>query len=545
MILQRSARNFILITICLLCVRCATVSSPTGGPKDEAPPVMLNSSIDNGSTNFDGNTITLEFNEWIKIDNPSQNIYSSPPLGNDVSYVPRKEKLFVIFEEPLEENTTYHLNFGNSIRDVNEGNPLNNFQFVFATGDVIDSLFYQGNLNVINELEITDNTLIGLYKMDSLALAEGDSLFMKYPPFYFTFVQDNGNFLLDYLKTGEYLVFALTDRNSNYYYDLPNEAIGFIDSVLILTDHVMLAEVPLFLPEPSETRVKSFDNTIDDYKINYELGRAIPDRDSLVVETISDSIDVPVYFKISEDRKLITAWLGKELDGATSIKTVLKWNNIPVDTFEHSIADLKLPKLEIELQPRECTRKDSLIVSLSNPVASICENIARIDTLTGDTLALFVRKHSDFQLVIPKITDANENVVYTLLTTDSCLADIYGQFRTLTGQVIKIVPEEDRGSLTLRFVNIDPSISYLVELQKEGKKVRSITIDSLQDKLKIANLVPGNYLLQIIEDENRNGVWNSGSLIPRKLPERIYSYPKEFILRPNWEMEESINLSAP
>ena len=532
--------HLIALLVSLICVRCATVSSPTGGLKDDAPPILVATTVENGSTNFNEKSIILTFNEFVKLDNPSQNVYSSPPLGNSVSFITKKNKLLVIFKEELEENTTYHLNFGNSIQDVNESNPINNYHLVFATGDQIDSLSYQGRINPINNAEITENTLVGLYK------EEDDSVFLKKPPFYFTFVEDNGNFVLDYLKAGVYHAYALTDRNNNYYYDLPNEAIGFLDSSLILNENQFLGEIQLFVPEASDIRVQSFTTTVSNYKIEHEFSRAIPLEDSLRIELITDSLPITFFVKMDDERKKTTTWLGKSLKSQKSIQSILFHNNGVLDTFQHAISQLEFPKFELEISTTQMTKNDSLIIELSNPMDTPCLNIAIIDTLNGDSLALSTHKITDFQLVTNVSPIGKPNVVYTLLTPLSCLQDIYGQHLNVPGKSLKFIDDEERGTLMFNFENGDSTMNYLVELQNDqNKTVLTNFVDKNISTWVIGNLQSGNYSIQIIEDANKNGVWNSGSLIPRKHPERIYSYPKEFVLRPNWELEESINLASP
>lgn len=534
-----------VLLACLFCTRCATVSFPTGGPKDERGPRLMEAIPESGTTNFPGKSIILRFDEWVKIDNPAQNVFTSPPLGNSVSYVARKNTLMVVFKEDLAPNTTYHINFGNSIKDVNEGNPLNNFHFVFATGDAIDSLQYQGRLAAINDAEINENTLIGLYPVDSLS-ADNDSVFAQERPFYFTFAEDNGNFLLDYLKAGTYRVYALTDRNNNYYYDLPNEGIGFLDSAIVLRENILLAEIPFFLPEPAEARVTAFTTKVSNYKIEYELAKSVPAADSLTIVALQDSLQVPVYHRISEDRKKINAWIGPEIENLKSIRTVFLWNGNVIDTFEHTISGLKKPNLEITIAPLELTSNDSLIVTLSNPIGRPCDKMALIDTLNDDTVALNTHKLTDFQLIARPDQALTENVVYTLLRTDSCLVDIYARYQKTPEVFLKYVPTEERGTLHISFEALDPTTDYIIRIRDETQKVvarRLIREEAA--KISVANLRPGKYSLEVIEDANRNGVWNSGSLFPKRLPEQIYIHPKQFTLRANWEVEETIKLGAP
>jgi len=530
----------LLIFVALFFNSCASITSPTGGPRDQSPPDLESSSVPNGVVNFDSKTITLTFSEYIKLNNPAQNIYSSPPLGNSVSFTPRKNKLFITFKDSLEENTTYHLNFGNSIQDVNEGNSLNNFQFVFATGAQIDSLSVSGKLTPVNDVKITDNTLIGLYKDHS------DSAFLSKSPFYFTFVEEDGSFKLEYLKAGSYSLVALSDANNNSFYDLPNEAIGFVDSLIDLTMDMPGLSIPLFLPENAAVRVQSFTNAISEYKIEYELSSALSSTQSYKTYLISDSMQIESKRKISEERNKITSFLTNDFASLSSFQSVLEVGESIRDTFQHSISNLKKPQLVLSINGSEFTKNDSIILSLSNPMAGACENIALIDTLNRDTLGINAVQISDYQYFVEYPEAIQENIVYTLLIADSCFTSVWSQFLPRQTQNVMFVSEEKRGTLIFQFDGLKSEIDYLIELQAEsGKLIQRSTVTMESDTWNITNLPEGTYKLKIIEDENRNGVWNSGSYDPKRFPEKIYEYDQEFIVRPNWELEENVNLDRP
>jgi len=530
----------LLIFVALFFNSCASITSPTGGPRDQSPPDLESSSVPNGVVNFDSKTITLTFSEYIKLNNPAQNIYSSPPLGNSVSFTPRKNKLFITFKDSLEENTTYHLNFGNSIQDVNEGNSLNNFQFVFATGAQIDSLSISGKLTPVNDVKITDNTLIGLYKDHS------DSAFLSKSPFYFTFVEEDGSFKLEYLKAGSYSLVALSDANNNSFYDLPNEAIGFVDSLIDLTMDMPGLSIPLFLPENAAVRVQSFTNAISEYKIEYELSSALSSTQSYKTYLISDSMQIESKRKISEERNKITSFLTNDFASLSSFQSVLEVGESIRDTFQHSISNLKKPQLVLSINGSEFTKNDSIILSLSSPMAGACENIALIDTLNRDTLGINAVQISDYQYFVEYPEAIQENIVYTLLIADSCFTSVWSQFLPRQTQNVMFVSEEKRGTLIFQFDGLKSEIDYLIELQAEsGKLIQRSTVTMESDTWNITNLPEGTYKLKIIEDENRNGVWNSGSYDPKRFPEKIYEYDQEFIVRPNWELEENVNLDRP
>lgn len=519
---------------------CATVSTPTGGPRDERPPVVLSNTTPSGTVNFDQKTIIVEFDEFVKLQNPSQLIYSSPPLGNSVDFVTRKNKLFVTFADTLAQNTTYHLNFGNSIQDVNEGNALNNFQIVFATGPEIDSLSLRGKLVPAGEATVTATTLIGLYKNLE------DSAFLKEPPFYFTFAEKDGSFKLNYLKGGTYMLVALTDANNNYYYDLPNESIGFMDSALRLTGPVSGLEIPLFFPEDAGVRIKSYKNAVSEYQVTYELSNSLPAGKPVSVLLLRDSVSTPAVTSISEDRTKITAWIDTVTMRLTSFQSVVSVEGMLQDTIQHSVAQRKKPRVTATFRQQEMAATDTLILALNVPLGRHCENIAAIDSLSGDTISLNLAKRTDFQLVAIPESPFRENVVYTLLTGDSCVVTAFGQFAEIPRSTLQILSADYFGTLSLNFTGMQDSIDYLIELLDEKESRSGFTTISLADSTwRIKVLEPGTYSLQITEDGNRNGVWNSGSYRPKKFPEKLYVHSMKFTIRSNWEVEETVNLGAP
>jgi len=143
-IMKNIVRNIAIIVTLLVLCRCANIVTPTGGPKDEKPPVVLNASPANNSTNFTGKTIHLTFDEFVTLNNPSNNVLISPPMNKKPTFRTSGKTLIIKFEEPLKENTTYSISFGDAIKDLHEGNLFTGYNYNFSTGDRIDSLSLKG-----------------------------------------------------------------------------------------------------------------------------------------------------------------------------------------------------------------------------------------------------------------------------------------------------------------------------------------------------------------------------------------------------------------
>jgi hypothetical protein len=203
------------------------MGSLTGGPKDEDPPLVVDSSPENYSIQFNGKRIEVTFDEFITLNNINQELIVSPPLKEKPEVRLKGKTLLVELNNELKDSTTYTLNFGEAIKDNNEGNPLSNYEFVFSTGEFLDSLSVGGTLvNAFDLAKIKDPTSVMLYTdLD-------DSIVHKDIPVYIGKTDKEGNFRINNLRAGTYKIFALQDVNNNFLFDLPNEAIAFADSFL-------------------------------------------------------------------------------------------------------------------------------------------------------------------------------------------------------------------------------------------------------------------------------------------------------------------------
>ena len=200
----------------------------SGGLKDTIPPVVLQSEPQNYSVNFKGQKIEITFNEFITLDNINQQLVVSPPVENRVDVRLKNKTILIDLNNELQDSTTYTLNFGDAIKDNNEGNLLNNFEYVFSTGNYLDSLSVYGRL--VNSFDLKpseDPVSILLY--DDLS----DSAFLKHGPLYVSKTGKEGYFAMNNLRSDTFHIFALKDLNSNFYFDLPNEEIAFLDTSLI------------------------------------------------------------------------------------------------------------------------------------------------------------------------------------------------------------------------------------------------------------------------------------------------------------------------
>jgi hypothetical protein len=214
---------------------CANVQSPVGGKKDTIPPVLIKAVPDENTLNFKGNTIRFAFDEYITLQNLNDNLIINPPQEKYPTILSKLRTLSVKLLDTLQPNTTYTINFGNAVKDVNEGNVFKNFSYTFSTGTYIDSLALAGKL-VDAETGIPDSTMIIM-----LHTTEADSAVAKKKPSFVTRPNGRGVFRFDHLPDKNFYIFALRDEG-NRRYTSPQTPFAFLDSVVTAgePDSIML-----------------------------------------------------------------------------------------------------------------------------------------------------------------------------------------------------------------------------------------------------------------------------------------------------------------
>jgi len=234
---------FPVVIIYFLVNGCAKISSPSGGPIDKEPPFVVKSVPLNGSKNFKGKKIVITFNEYVTLDKINEKLMVSPPMESKPEVSLKGKSVVIGYEEILEDSTTYTFQFQDAIRDLNEGNTINNYQFVFSTGPVIDSLSVTGNVYQAYDLNPPEATLVALYThLD-------DSAFVNNIPAYISRADANGYFRVNNIRGLKYRLYALKDIDNSKNFNLYDEEVAFIDSAFQVTTEKN------FLPLPEDTTI--------------------------------------------------------------------------------------------------------------------------------------------------------------------------------------------------------------------------------------------------------------------------------------------------
>lgn len=531
--MKQAVLLFLSSLLLLMTVKCAKRASPTGGPRDSIPPVLVNANPKLNTTFFDKEGFTLTFDEYVTLKDVSKQLIVSPPLSSSQYKVypttGASKKISLVLNDCLMDNTTYTFNFGESIVDFNEGNPTPFLTYTLSTGATIDSLYIKGK--VLDAFEKDTETFISLqlYPVDSIYK---DSTIYTQKPLYVTSTLDTTVYRFQNLRAGKYNLIALQDLAGNYLFDQSVDKIGFVNQLIELPQDSII-DLRLF----KEKTNFSWDAPyfINDHHVALAY---YGDYDAQPYKMISE---VPSTFESlvtkSREKDSLNFWFkGATLD---SIKFELEIR----DTLRTKTAFLKEPiedSLVISQFTKGTLRLKNLFELSSNlPVTTVNNSrllVTNVDTVPVPAQLKILENYDriavDFE-VLP-------NDRYTVTLYPNALEDFWGRthdtlvYRTSTKKI------EDYGNIYLR-VQHDSPHPYLIELLNNNKVVRRY--DSLVpgNNYSFELLDAGKYTVRLIEDANNNKLWDTGDYLEKRQPEKVIYYWKEIDLRANWDMNETFN----
>ncbi|MDP2424443.1 MAG: Ig-like domain-containing protein [Bacteroidales bacterium] len=586
-----------LFVVLVIIASCANPVAPMGGAKDKAPPVAIRSEPPNGSVNFHASEIRIWFDEYFQLKDIQQQLLISPPFETMPDVKIRGKSLFIKIEESLKPNTTYTLYFGDAITDLNEGNPLLGYKYVFSTGSVLDSMELLGK--VLNAFDLSPEKEIKIMLYDVYE----DSVPYLHKPYYLSRTDKNGNFAFTHLRNIPYKIFALRDLNSNLLYDLPNEEVAFSDTLL----HPY--------PPPPKT-ISGSDREPDTINLQTETehkrkkgaeenkqlevlspGRAAPD--SATEPSLLPMLDMRLFAEIDSTQRIEkssfvrpnklefifrypvhdiqittipekdtpwrldewsnrrdTLWCWLQNFSDDSLMAVISGHKNTPDTLKFALGEpgsnrerKSTESVKTALQVKRNLSQSGpahlhmpIILTFSEPVSEFKKEAI---TLFQDSLAIspsigFIDKvHRKLEINYPW----KEATSYSLLIPDSVFYSISGhandslKFKFTTRQA------SDYGSLKLKVMHPFPEESIIIQLMDEKDKIlseKTVTTDS--QVLVFSNLLAGKYRVKAISDSRANGQWDSGIYLRGLQPERVFMYPNSIEVRANWEHEEVFNL---
>ncbi|MEM7380676.1 MAG: Ig-like domain-containing protein [Bacteroidota bacterium] len=534
--IRRVLALFFLSLIVLAFQQCARRGNPTGGPKDVTPPVLLRAEPENLSTNFDAKKIRLYFDEYIQLNDVQNQLIISPPL----KYVPlispqggASKYVEVILKDTLQENTTYTLNFGQSIVDNNERNPNPFLTYVFSTGDYIDSLSISGVVKDALNKEADQFISVMLYAIDT---AYTDSTIYKQPPNYMTNTLDSTIiFNLRYLKEGKYALVAIKDEGKNNIFDQGVDKIGFLKDTLTLpTDSIFLLtlfkEIPDYsVPPPTYAAANKiiFGYNGQDEELKIEPLSVLPDTIKTLVAKDPEKDTLNFWFTPFEVDSLVFK--------------VSNENRELIDTFTVKTRKLAADSLMLSLShSRAINFEDDIYLSSNIPLSSI--DTSKVSMIDQDTTQLVLDMKLDTAMNrIALDFEKTANTTYAINLLPGAVTDFFESTNDTITYRLSTGSYADYGNLRL---NITGAVSYpmLVQLTGERGDVLREQISAEPGILEFNTLDPGNYLIRAIFDQNANGRWDTGNYLKKIQPERVVYYPQTLEVRANWELEQTFTI---
>jgi len=547
---------FSLLLPCLLLAGCARILVPSGGPKDVTPPEVIGEKPPNGSTNFDGKSIKITFDEYVTLFSPGENVIFSPPLNERVDYTTKGKSVVVKINDTLQENTTYNIFFSDCIRDFHEGNKLVGYNFAFSTGDSIDKHELFGKVVNAETNKPEEGALVMLYDKDI------DSLPLSTRPNYVTKTNEQGDFAFLHLKPNNYKIFALKDINSDLMYNLPNELIAFSDSLLQAkyydVDSLNIEEatdiITLFMFQEEDT-VQLLSPYINPQAGIYHFPFKVPVH-SFDFQIENDTL-IDYFARVNPTKDTLSIYLKTFI--TEEVLVYLSTDSVRIDTVE--LQPFKVPQrqgrnsketvstLKINLLNGDDLYAPTLL-NFSYPLkpADSLEMLVILSLLTGkDTTSVFVSIPDSFVMQVPVPFTFEPKINHTLLLRDSLF---YGYDNTTNNDTLVFSfskkTEKDYGNLFINYkIDDDNSADFIVELLSPNRRVIFRDILSYSKTVEYMYLLPGIYRIRVIEDRNKNGKWDTGNYRKKLQPEKIFFIDKEITIRGFWDIEEEIELRAP
>lgn len=526
---------FVCISILLL-TNCARTGSPSGGPKDEDAPLFVTSTPPYGSTNFNKKEIKLSFNEFITLKDVSKQLIVSPPLKIPLSITPQgsaTKSLKLKILDTLKENTTYILNFGNAVQDNNEGNKIEDFKYIFSTGNYIDSLTLKGTVKDAYYGTSTKNANILLYKIDSTF---NDSIIFKKKPNYVTTTKDSINFKFTNLKKGKYLMISLVEKSNDYLFNPRTDKIGiYKDTIILPQDSIIKKPLAFFkeLPEYKFIRAKE----VSKGKIVFGYQGSL---DNFNVKLLSKTPkDYLAISKFEPNKDTLNYWFKNiETDSLNFIVS----NDIFLDTVTVKLRKKKIDSLTLSASTRDILHlKDTFFVNTNNPILNIDKS--KLSLKINDSIPLnFETAISKTKNSIAFIFQQKPMQNYKLSMFPEALEDIFECKNDTINYNFKTLEIEDYGKITLDIVN-KTSENLIIELLEKDKIIeRKFIIDS--KNLIFDFLKPSKYSIRAVIDSNKNKKWDTGNYLEKRLPEQIIYFKKDLELRANYYLNEKFTVNT-
>ncbi|ESU29836.1 hypothetical protein FLJC2902T_03140 [Flavobacterium limnosediminis JC2902] len=524
----------ISVILSALATGCAKRGTVTGGGKDTIPPVIVSSSPKNFSTDFKGDFIKINFNEYIKIKDINKQLIISPPMKNAPVIVPMgNASKFITIKilDTLQSNTTYSFNFGQSITDNNEGNPYSQFKYVFSTGSYIDSLKLGGTIKDAYSKKPDHFVSVMLYD----AVTYTDSTVYKKQPLYVTNTLDSLKaYVLENMKPGKYRLIALKDENNNYKFDPKDDKIGFLKQEITLPTDT-LYQVELFKEKPVFKAYKPSQASADKLVMGYEGN---PKNTKVTVRNGNQIIDSRLTRFPGKDS--LNIWIPKLKADSLQISVT---NDNYSKTFTSRIKEMKTrDTLAINTKQKGILHfRETFALTTTLPISKIDPSKIAI-TKKDSTKVDFTTEYKEMDQEITIDFKKEENQKYDIRLFPGALKDFYDKENDSLQFSISTKNLTDYGNFRLNLQNVN-RFPIIVELLDSKENVLASAYSEKETVLNFESLEPNKYTLRIIYDDNKDREWTTGSFLEKRQAEEVVHFPVVLGVNANWDVDETFTLT--
>ena len=573
---------------------CANIGNPSGGPIDKTPPIFMRSNPTPNAVNVKDRKIEIFFDEIVTLKDPSTKIIVSPAQTEMPRMSALGRKVTVELVDSLLPNTTYTIDFSNSIQDNNEGNAIDNFAFAFSTGSVIDSMRVSGYVLDSRTLEPMQSVVVGL--QSNLA----DSAFHKEKLQRVALTNDRGQFTIRNVSPGSYHIFALKDLDRDYKFGNPTEDIAFLDSIIVPSigsreaadtvyndlneiDTIMRATRPAYFPndillsmfnEDRKSQYLANNLRVDSTRISLTFAAASDTLPSLSIVGRNDVPDQWYTLERSQTNDTLTYWIRPpHLVSADTLMVATTY--LRTDTASNLSWGTDTLKFTFQRQKAKKKKKNEETDSLEqirfmelHPLANGTQEVyAPLLLQTGTPIERYSREAFHLQRKLQNDTtfypaeiksialrdstlnrrdlmlkvDWEPGAAYTLAVDSLAMTDIYGLQTKPLKVDFNVRKMEEYGNIVFNITAVRDSA--IVELLDGTEKI-VLRTPVKNHRAELLNLLPGKYYARLFIDRNGNGKYDTGNYDMHLQPEETVYYPGAINLKKNWDVEQTWDIYA-
>jgi uncharacterized protein (DUF2141 family) len=531
------------ILFIIVCFGCASQTTPTGGPKDETPPKLISTSPKPETTNFNDNTIELNFDELIQLEKPKEQIIISP-LIKEVEYSYRKNKVFLKFNEKLKDSTTYTINFRDAIKDLTEKNPAQDVKLAFSTGPIIDTLTISGLVFDLLQGKTIDNVTIALQPA-----SDTFNMFKHKARIITKSNAKTGEFIFTNIKSGNYLIYAFTDKNNNLLVESQNEMYAYLKSPINLNNNVVNLVLPLIKVDNRGIKVISM-RSLQNYftiKLNKsaEEVKIKTEKQNLTITAQSNQSEFKIYDNSNSDSTLVNLTFTDSIHQRIDTTFYAKFN--------HQYETKRLDKIKVETSKVNVFAKNNLLtnyIAINKPIKRILFDslYVQYDSISRETVTIKDLKIDTLKNLIYFNKTLNKIQTIESDKTTKPKNKVKPTFTFGKGSIISVdqdtIPNK-RIELTI-FKEEDLAKIYIEPLQEdeyaELLSNKNEVIQTIYGKQSTVfeNVLPGEYKIRLVRDLNKNRKWDAAIPTLQEEAEPVYFYfddnmKQTFSVKANWD----------